>query len=454
MKSVGAAGVLVAASLLVGVGNAGAAGITTHQWMARTAIPKVSSTQLRALLAANIDMVNAGAGFPDVGYVGSNTYGETAHWQRFIDNMIDAIRVKPGCGDMTDPTGPCAGLIAFTFGAAAHGMGDQVWDWLFEPNSPDRNEYWTGVPTATNTGAETQMDLVAIGRYGVGTTVSETVPDIPMVIQALSDSGEPGVAATQFDLVDDLPQLWQVEKNWADAHLSEVEAAMPWMSANLVTAPGGVNFAATAIAGYWDSEWGRLLGNQPATRVSITYPSPDQTGIPATGWDRDSFEPGTAPGRGGAQNRIAAALTSSRPYKGSPAGFVSDAMPAGSMTITDVASGAPVPIKDGYPRSVPYGSDAGEHMIDVQPASNLAECTWYQVDVGRDAQIVDARGQAVTPYSWKFKTACAGETSSTTTTTFPPIVVGDTAEPTTSVVGEPSVAPVANAVREKPTYTG
>lgn len=428
---------------------ANAAGITTHGWMAVKAIDDVADPALHALLAAHVEQVRAGASFPDVGYVAGNTYGEEAHWQRFVDAYIGQILARTDCGDITDPSGPCADMIAHAFGVAAHGMGDEVWDWLFEPNGPDLGEYWTSpdVATATESGAETQMDLVAIDRYGVPRPVTPPIPDIPLVLNAFAAAGMPGITASQFDLVPHLPTLWDVERGWATAHVADVEAAMPWMSANMVTAPGGVDFAATAIAGYWSTLWGRLNGAQPPTTVSITYPAPGQTDVPATGWDRATFQPGSARGRGGARTRIVAVLTSSRPY--TPAGGVATEPPdppAGSMTITEVATGDPVPVRAGYPRSVPYGGDAGQHLIDVQPDTNLEPCTWYRVGVGEAVPITDNRGEDITPYSWQFRTSCGDET--------PP----STQPPATTVVPGSNVAPggalPAVPVVARPTYTG
>lgn len=434
--------VLMVASFAAGTHGAGAAGVTTHRWMAETALGKVTDASLLALLEQNLTMVQTGSGFPDVGYLPGNTYGETAHWQRFHDQLVDAILARTDCGDLTDPDGVCAPLIAFTLGVAAHGMGDEVWDWLFEPNGPDRDEYWTGVPTANDGGAETQMDIVAIGLYGVGRPESGTVPDQDLVLQAFVDAGEPGVSASEFGLVSSIPLLWDVEKDWADEHLDDLMAAMPWMSANLKTAPGGVEFAATAIAGYWESLWGRLTGDQPDTRVSITYPAPGETGVPATGWDRASFQPGSDHGRGGARNRIAAALTSARPYTGSPSGIpVADQLPVDSMTITDTSTGEFVPLKSGYPRSVPYGSSGGEHMIDTQPAGNLEKCTWYEVEVSVHAPLWDARGEAVTPYTWQFQTECDAPPPTTVTpTTVPPTTTPSTTAPPTTVPSTPPPA--------------
>ena len=397
----------IAASLLAPV-RADAAGMTTHGWMAVEAIDEVTDPGLAALLRAHQEQVRAGAMFPDLGYFGSNTYGEEAHWQRFVDAYVDLITDRTDCGpDLADPNGPCADMIAHAFGIAGHGMGDEVWDWLFEPNSPDRDEYYTnGLPTATEGGAETQMDLVAVGVHGVPRPEIPPLPDVATLLQAFEDSGFSGVTADQFSTVPFGGVVWDVETQWAAEHLAGVQAAMPWMSANLVTAPGGIDFAATAIAGYWDSMWGRLNGNQPTTEVSITHPAPGQEDVPATGWVR-SYQPGSARGRGGAATRITAVLTYSRPYAPPGGSGVPATMAPGTMTITAVGSGEQLPILSGFPRSVPYGGDAGQHLIDVQPATDLEACTWYEAAVGVTTPVLDARGLPVTPHTWRFRTECA-----------------------------------------------
>jgi len=410
--------VTVATTLLAPTPSAEAAGITTHGWMAVEAIDYVTEPGLANLLRAHEDQVRAGAMFPDLGYFGTNTYGEEAHWQRFVDAYIDLIAARDDCGpDLTDPGAPCADMIAHAFGVAGHGMGDEVWDWLFEPNGPDRNEYYVnGLPTANEGGAETQMDLVAVAVHGVPRPVMPPLPDADALLQVFEDSGFEGVTAAQFELVPHMSAVWDLETQWAIDHLAGVQAAMPWMSANMVTAPGGVNFAARAIAGYWGSMWGRLNGAQPPTTVSVTYPATGQVDVPSSGWVR-SYQPGSSRGRGGAQTRITAVLTHSRPYAPATGGpGVPAQMAPGTMTITDVASGEVLPVLAGFPRSVPYGGDAGQHLIDVQPARDLDRCSWYEVGVGVTAAVTDARGQAVTPYRWRFRTACGPEDHAVTGT--------------------------------------
>lgn len=397
---------------------AGAAGVTTHGWMAVEAIDHVDDTALQTLLRTHEQQVRAGAMFPDAGYVGTNTYGEEAHWQRFVDAYVDQLRARTDCGDLTDPSGPCADMVAHVMGVAAHGMGDEVWDWLFEPYAADLDEYYVSpnLLTSNEGGAEVQMDVVAIGVHGVPRPEIPPLPSVDTLLAAFDAAGFEGITAAQFDLAGLGELIWDYEAASVPAHLPAIQAAMPWMAANIVTAPGGIDFAAQAIAGYWGSLWGRINGAQPPTAVSVTHPAPGQADVPATGWER-SFQPGSSRSGGGAANRITAVLTHSRPYvapTGGPA--TSTQMPAGTMTISEAATGAAVPIMPGYPRSVPYGGEAGHHLVDVQPAADLTPCTWYEVAVGVTTPLLDARGAAVTPHTWQFRTACTPAAISGTVT--------------------------------------
>lgn len=383
---------------------AGAAGVTTHAWMAAQAIDKVTSPQLKALLKANKDYVRAGAHFPDSGYALSNQYGEEAHWQRFHDAYAAQILTHTECTNLAATNGPCSKMIAFLMGMIGHGMGDEVWDWLFEPYVADLGEYYTPSSLggqANEGGAELQLDLVAIADFGQPTSKIVRFPGHPDLLKAFKAVGMTNIDDSQLSLGEAaMDVVHDVEAQWAPTHIVDLHKAMPWTSHNMVTAPGGVEFAATAIAGEWNVMWGRLLGDQPATSVSITYPANGQNRVPATGWDRD-MQPGSARGRGGARNRVTAVLTYARPYVGS-AGSSTSELPAGSMTLVERDSGDAVPIRSGWPRSVPYGADSGEHMVGIQPAGDLKPCTWYTAGVTAD--LVDARNLPVTPMTWDFRT--------------------------------------------------
>jgi len=202
-----------------------------------------------------------------------------------------------------------------------------------------------------------------------------------------------------------LDALRTAEGALAPSYADRLRAAMPWTSANMVTAAGGVDFAGRAIAAYWDDLWRRLLDEPTATRVGATAPFDGQTGVPYTGWAR-TYQPGSLPSGGGASTRIVAYLSHGLPYvpvAGGP-GHVPAELPAAAVRLTERDTGAGVAPLAGYPRIVPYDPDYGEHGVAFQPAADLQPCTWYRVDVG--AALLDAAGAPVTPGSWAFQTSC------------------------------------------------
>lgn len=403
------------AALVIGTPAAHGAGIVTHAWMGLEAIGRVQPPALRALLEAHRDQVRAGAEFPDGGYLTRSLgtpggdYGEEAHWQRFHDAYAAQIRNDPTCAPIADPAGPCAATIAHLMGAAAHGMGDEVWDWLFEPNGPGFRESYIPPDFAFlgGGGLEVQLDIVAIARHARPVGPTPPIPNVARIDAAFASVGRGDIlpaALTQGDAL--LEAERSVEVSWTPQHIDALERAMPWTSAHLIDAAGGVEFGADAIAGYYEKLWGTLIGDIPPTRVAATAPYDGQTNVPATGWV-GGYSPGSNPGNKGGLTRIAAALSSALPYNSSAGGgFIPNELPAGTLRLRDVETGALVPAAGGYPRIVPYNPEAGEHVIAFQPAGDLEPCRWYQVET-TDA-LVDARHEPVTPASWRFQTSGCG----------------------------------------------
>jgi hypothetical protein len=407
-----AAGALVLLGFLAGplIPQAEASGIITHSWMALDAIGRVEDPGLRALLNRHRADVEAGAHFPDSGYAPGVAYGEAAHWPRFHEEV--ARRIVATC-DLDTPSPACERSIAHLFGAVAHGIGDQVWDWLFEPNGPDRGESYVPPPLQnafSPNGLEMQMDLVAIRDHDRRT--SPAIPEWPVPSRLRNSfvaTGETGGRLTKLHQgYVAISVARNAERQLTSRYHDDIVRHMRWTSSHLVTAPGGINFAARSIAAAWDNLWARMHEETPTTAVSTTYPADGQTGIPSAGWDRDSFEPGSAPDRGGARNRITAVLDASLPYAPQPGSDVDEELPAGAMTLTDTVTDQLVPLMDGYPKQVPYGAESGEHAIDLQPEDDLVPCRTYRVDV--TAALVDFNEQPVAPYAWTFTTAgCPGD---------------------------------------------
>jgi hypothetical protein len=404
---------MVAGTLATWTTTAGAAGIVTHAWMGLDAIANVKHGDLRALLDAHRDQVRAGAEFPDGGYwtrslgLPGGDYGEEAHWQRFIDAYAAQIRNDPKCRPLTASDGPCAATIAHLMGAAAHGLGDEVWDWLFEPNGPGFGEQY--LPPvfgglAGPGGLELQMDIVAIARHGRPTGPTPEIPDPGKITAAFRAIGRTDIdPATYPQGESGMDVERSVEALFAPDHIAPLERSMPWTAAHITSAAGGVDWAARAIAGYFDALWGDLTGRPVPTTVSATAPRHGQVGVPATGWV-GSYSPGSNDGNHGGVTRIAAALTRALPYHAQAGqGSAPSELPAGSLRLRDLATGRLVPPAAGYPRIVPYNPEAGEHEVAFQPAGDLAPCRWYQAETTR--ALVDSRGRSVLPASWRFRTS-------------------------------------------------
>jgi hypothetical protein len=402
--------------LAAGAPAAQGAGIVTHAWMGLAAIDRVQTPALRALLDAHREQVRAGAEFPDGGYwtrslgTPGGDYGEEAHWQRFHDAYAAQIRNDPACAPVTDAAGPCAATIAHLMGAAAHGMGDEVFDWLFEPNGPGFDESYLPSDIAAVVGPgglEVQLDIVAIARHARSVGPTPAIPDAGKIDTAFASVGRGDIETAALTLGD---QYLDVERGaeaiWTPNHIEPLERAMPWTSAHLIQAPGGIDFAADAIAAYYETLWGALLGDVPPTRIAATAPFDGQVNVPATGWT-GGYSAGSSPGNHGALTRIAAALSSALPYRPlAGQGSLPNGLPADTLRLRDEETGELVAPAGGYPRIVPYNPEAGEHMIAFQPAGDLAPCRWYRVET--TATLVDSRQLPVTPATWRFQTSGCG----------------------------------------------
>ena len=252
------------------------------------------------------------------------------------------------------------------------------------------------------------MDIVAIARHGRPTEPTVAIPDATKIAAAFRAIGRTDIDPATFAQGEQGLEIERsVEAFWAPQHIAALERAMPWTSAHMTSAAGGVEWAAHAIGGYFDALWGDLVGRPLPTTVSATAPVDGATDVPATGWV-GSYSPGSNDGNQGGLTRIAAALSRALPYHAQAGqGSLPNELPAGSVRLRDLSTGRLVPAAAGYPRIVPYNPEAGEHVVAFQPAGDLAACRWYRAETTR--ALVDSQGRSVLPASWRFRTSgCQG----------------------------------------------
>jgi hypothetical protein len=411
-----------AASLAIPVTGAFAAGETTHAFMADEAIDALPAGSLRSLLSAHRLEVMSGAGYPDTGYWVENgtvpvrgdelrpsdDFGEESHWERFINAYVDHIRAKD-CGDLAAPLGPCAEVIAHMMGSAAHGMGDEVWDWLFEPRVTDHGEdaaknfFAEGRPAhpldgnpldEASSSIEYAMDEVAITEHMRWLLPGTTAPPVNDLVEVY---GRRGLTVTPEHIMAGHAvsnAAMSLERAVAPEESPRVQEDMPWSASHFVTEPGGVDFTAEAIAGYYEALWRKLTAlEHPAPEVVAIHPEPGARDVPVQ-WLPARTAPG--PATGGGELRIWAALGHAvEPSTVTPETF----------KLLD-AAGAPVTPLAGFPRPGPWGADGGTHSILFYPAADLVPCARYTAVI--TTGLLDLEGASLEKEQrWTFQTAPA-----------------------------------------------
>ena|SRR3990167_6062797 len=231
-----------------------AGGGIIHMLIAKEAIPKMSSEQLRTLLETNMDAYLVGSNYPDSGYVKNTHYGEMSHWDPFIFTFVDYLREK-----YKDPVIENPKLVAFLFGCATHRVSDVVIHWTFYKKSAtedfkgdwnkahdfgdlgidllalvDKN-LWLDFPHQWWVPVE---DLVAI-YHRMGETVTQKEIMYGNRVYSLSGLGERSIAAVSYFPL-------HLKASWTAKHYYDAPE-------------GGVLADEVAVADYANNLWERLL---------------------------------------------------------------------------------------------------------------------------------------------------------------------------------------------------
>jgi hypothetical protein len=394
---------------------AGASGVTTHAFMADKGRATVRTGELRELLGAHRDALLSGAAYPDGGYAVSaypgGDYGEVTHWEKFVDAYAEVLRADPACAPLLEADGPCAADVAHLMGTAAHGIGDEMWDWMFEPQAADNGEtpthpfFASGLPGAAELGAtpvggfansiEYAMDLIAIVDHLRASALPAYLPSTDRLLAAYAKIGRDDV--TRDGILAGhtvIHGAMAAERAAVAADYLRVKQTMPKTAARMYDDSGGVVDVARAAAHYYEALWQKLGGKVPALRVSAIHPERGEQGVPWE-WLGRSVSPG--PRDGFAENRIIAVMNNAVDLP-----FSSE-----SIRIEDTVTGEEVPQREGYPRPGPYHATDGTHSVMAVPALNLVPCRWYRVVV--TPALRDLAGSTLTkPYRWRFQTRSAG----------------------------------------------
>lgn len=350
-----------------------AAGMTVHALMAdygRQNLP--SEHPLKSILSRHRPALLAGAIYPDGGYAtgfafpSDRNVAENAHWEYFVNPLIQILHER-GCADAVGGSFPipgiggtldflvdlqqaevpiadirysdgCGDLIAFALGVAAHGLGDEVWDALFEPVVRERGEHINNSPANTldtfPPGADTSvgqilrglignepfellqqafdpvslnsieyaMDVMAIFEHDLWLQVPYLVfPPADLLVETYARLGRNDPPVDRFAVERTslaTRSLVLAERAGAAAETPRVRQQMPWASDNYFTGQGGVLHVGEMVTGYYLHLWDKLQRGLAAARGPVV------SGIQP----RDGLE---VPYRITAENRVYAVFSGS-----------------------------------------------------------------------------------------------------------------------------------------------
>lgn len=470
---------LMLLAMLLLSGPVFAAGMTTHAMMgdqARFHLPP--DHPLIGLLAAHRPALIAGAMYPDGGYFTGNAFegdrdlAETAHWDGFV-NALAGVAHDAGCGELQpdawdalpvlagtadwlgNETGretsllairrgeSCGYLVAFLMGIAAHGMGDEVWDALFEPSVYQRNEMQAddarqttspgytldSVPPGADpsvgeairaalgdaafdalsegfkiiNGVEYAMDVIAIRDQFAWDEIPALVfPPSDFLVQAYERLGKNFDAPAVERAAAGTRLIVAAERIGSALDYVRVREQMPYAVQNYATGSGGIQDTARYIAGYYEHLWDRIVNgpdNAMPPFVVGVHPRPGERGLPASPCANEGpFQPCLDDKRPIADRYIYVSLSGSM---GSDFSDLSEA-----FAVFD-EQGNKLPVK--FTQLPPWGSpqDAHGFRIELQD-KRLKPNHRYTVVV--TTQLYDRRGREnpkarlAAPMIWHFTT--------------------------------------------------
>ncbi len=268
---------LASALCLVAPRDARAHGIWGHIHVTGWAIENLPPSDVRDFFS-DPDVFNAalfGAAFTDSGYfpqsgdlaTRTRAYSEHTHWEPFIKDFVTWIRENdpPPWDDLESRK-----RVAFLFGAASHGLQDEVFDSLFLFQTREHDD---GGQEEADPGSDGFLALDAHLRF-----VPE--PYVPMdTLLELYDGLDAEVTERDiWSAVDVMTLLYVHEGGWtvAEGLGNQYSEAIPWTQAHYMDPdiPGSLRAEIVPTGRYIEALWDRLHDGLTAEdSVTHTYPT-------------------------------------------------------------------------------------------------------------------------------------------------------------------------------------
>jgi hypothetical protein len=236
--------------------SAAATGMQGHIWSSHCALETLSDARLRPLLEKERTRLDNGSFFPDSGYAAKHEYGETAHWEKFIDGYIKWLRAK-----YPDPVTEAPQHVAFLMGAASHGLVDQTFDILFMDRQREISGEVEDLDTSMDIFLAVKRKFVPDFAYDANELVDVFGKNVGLTVPAGEIKEGMDLARVGMGFVTEI--LYKDEAKRA--------AQYPWAHANYqdVRVPGSYPWGGLAVAKYWQVMLRRLDGNTSADDIVV-----------------------------------------------------------------------------------------------------------------------------------------------------------------------------------------
>jgi hypothetical protein len=238
--------------------TAAASGMRLHLWVAELTLQEIKQAELRTLLSANDGAYNAGAVFPDTGYVISHDYGEIAHWSKFLNAYFRHV-VKV-CPYPQLKIKRCQTLLSHFFGSLNHSILDIRFDRHIVKTSAQM-DFQGSIEQAQST-LDPDLDFIAIFEQGRSFDLPHFTTPVDNLFSVLSGLTDGNLSRNDLLLGGHILAFgYGLEPIAAALRYPIVKNNLKhtWAYKNYEYAKGGVFDGATLMAKAYDLVWSAYI---------------------------------------------------------------------------------------------------------------------------------------------------------------------------------------------------